>query len=182
MSVRSCSIYFIRKGDEVKEIIVGVMMGIDVLAIYVLLPFVKRKLLLSIWTAVLHMLFPLLGYMVGDMLYNLLEQAASVLSIILLFCIGLQFLLTDDDNDVQINPLILAISVSLDTFSVSVSFGMLNLQKQLFILSAGISAFVCSYSALTFLRKMIKLNRKYLNRIVGILLVGLSIWSYLNLN
>ena len=164
------------------EIIVGLLMGVDVLAIYVLLPFVKRKLLLSIWTALLHMLFPLLGYVIGGMLYSVFEQAASILSIILLFCIGLQFLLTEDDSDFHINPLILAISVSLDTFSVSVSFGMLNLQKQLFILSAGISAFVCSYSALTFLRRMIKINRKYLNRLVGTLLVGLSIWSYLNLN
>lgn len=182
MSVLLGSIYFIRKGDEVEEIIVGLLMGVDVLAIYVLLPFVKRKLLLSIWTAVLHMLFPLLGYVIGDMLYILFEQAASILSIILLFCIGLQFLMAEDDNNVHINPLILAISVSLDTFSVSVSFGMLNLQKQLFILSAGISAFICSYSALYFSKKMIKLNRKLLNRIVGILLVGLSIWSYLNLN
>ena len=164
------------------EIIVGLLMGVDVLAIYVLLPFVKRKLLLSIWTALLHMLFPLLGYVIGGMLYSVFEQAASILSIILLFCIGLQFLLTEDDSDFHINPLILAISVSLDTFSVSVSFGMLNLQKQLFILSAGMSAFVCSYSALTFLRRMIKINRKYLNRLVGTLLVGLSIWSYLNLN
>ena len=182
MSVHSVSIYFIRKGDEVKEIIVGLMMGIDVLAIYVLLPFVKRKLLLSFWTAVLHIIFPLLGFVIGDILYNLLEQVAAILSIILLFCIGLQFLLTEDENDVDINPLILAFSVSLDTFSVSVSFGMLNLQKQLFVLSSGISAFICSYSALTFSKKMIKLNRKYLNRIVGILLVTLSIWSYLNLN
>ncbi len=182
MYALSSSIYFIRKGDEVGEIIVGLLMGVDVLAIYVLLPFVKRKLLLSIWTAVLHMLFPLLGYFIGDMLYSLFEQAASILSIILLFCIGLQFLMSEEDNDFHINPLILAISVSLDTFSVSVSFGMLNLQKQLFILSAGISAFVCSYGALYFSKKMIKLNRKHLNRLVGILLVGLSIWSYLNLN
>lgn len=182
MSVLLISIYFIRKGDEVGEIIVGLLMGVDVLAIYVLLPFVKRKLLLSIWTAILHMLFPLLGYVIGDMLYTLFEQAASILSIILLFCIGLQFLLTEEDTDFHINPIILAVSVSLDTFSVSVSFGMLNLQKQLFILSAGISAFVCSYSALYFSKKMIKLNRKHLNRLVGVLLVGLSIWSYFNLN
>ena len=182
MSVPLASIYFIRKEDEVGEIIIGLLMGIDVLAIYVLLPFVKRKLLLSVWTAVLHMFFPLFGYVIGDMLYNLFQHAASILSIILLFCIGLQFLMTEDDNNFHINPLLLAISVSLDTFSVSVSFGMLNLQKQLFILSAGISAFVCSYSALYFSKKMIKLNRKHLNRIVGVILVGLSIWSYLNLN
>ena len=165
-----------------KEIVVGLLMGIDVLAIYVLLPFVKRKLLLSLWTAVLHIIFPLIGYVIGDLLYSVLEQGASILSIILLFCIGLQFLLTDGDDDFHINPLILAISVSLDTFSVSVSFGMLNLQMHLFLLSSGISAFICSYSALYFSKKMIKLNRKYLNRLVGFLLIGLSIWSYLNLN
>lgn len=138
--------------------------------------------MLSIWTACLHMFFSLLGYFVSDLLVAYFSSIATLLSIILLFCIGLHLLFSTEMqiND-KITPALLAISVSLDTFSVSLSFGILNLHKQIFIGCAGLSAFICSYTALHLSEKFIRCNGKYVNRLVGIILITISIWNFMNL-
>ena len=77
------------------------------------------------------MLFPLLGFELGSYLVQFLLEWGQWISSILLFCIGIHLLLfSHRDEKVTISPVLLAVTASLDTFSVSVSFGMLNLEKQ----------------------------------------------------
>lgn len=64
---------------------------------------------------------------------------------------------------------------SLDTFSVSVSFGMLNLEKTIFIISAGISALICSYGALVIARRsQVFFWKKNIQIIAGIVFIIMS--------
>ncbi|PKC51965.1 phosphotyrosine protein phosphatases I, partial [Rhizophagus irregularis] len=61
-------------------------------------------------------------------------QWSNLISSTLLFFIGLHLILSTQNRQIKPIPVpILAVSASLDTFSVSISFGMLNLQKYLFI-------------------------------------------------
>lgn len=77
-----------------------------------------------------------------------------MLSGALLSLIGLQLLLSARVKEPpNLSPILLAVTASLDTFSVSVSFGMLQLQKSLFIMSTGITTFIFSYIALSIKRK-----------------------------
>lgn len=132
-----------------QEILTGLIVALDVVALYLLLPDVKKRFLLSLWTAILHMIFPIIGYNLGNWMLSILTQWSNLISSILLFFIGLQLILSTKNRQVIAIPLvILAITASLDTFSVSISFGMLNLQKHLFIMSAGIWTFVLSYISL----------------------------------
>lgn len=157
-------------------------MGVDAFALYLLLPFVKYRFLFAVWTAVLHMLLPYIGYQIGDILFVLFNQLAQIISTLLLFGIGLQILISREEiKKIKINPTILALSVSLDTFSVSVSFGMLNLDKYLFIISAGVGAFIFSYTSLLLSRRALKFRTTIVNKVVGIIIIGISIWSYLQL-
>lgn len=165
-----------------QEILIGLIVALDVVALYLLLPTVKQRFFLSLWTALLHMIFPIIGFTIGSMMVALLMQWSNVISSIILFFIGLHLILSTQNR--QINPIpvsILAISASLDTFSVSVSFGMLNLQKYLFIASAGIWTFFLSYISLTLARKG---QRKYkgnsLKWIAGISLMLFSIYALVN--
>ncbi len=165
-----------------KEIITGALMGLDVMALFILLPNVKKRLLLASWTAFLHMLFPYIGFDMGGILYSYFDKGAAIVSVIILFCIGLQFLFSVEERpEIKISPAILAVSASLDTFSVSLSFGMLNLHKNLFIISSGIGAFVLSYFALYLSKTASKIRGKYVNRIAGMVLIVISIWSYIKL-
>ncbi|RUL53162.1 manganese efflux pump MntP [Lysinibacillus antri] len=158
-----------------QEILTGLIVALDVVALYLLLPDVKRRFLLSLWTALLHMIFPIIGYSVGSWMVSILSQWSSLISSILLFFIGLQLILSTKNRQIIAIPIvILAITASLDTFSVSVSFGMLNLQKYLFIISAGIWTFILSYISLHLAKNRFPIKGDTLKWIAGISLITIS--------
>ncbi|SOB90007.1 putative Mn2+ efflux pump MntP [Ureibacillus xyleni] len=164
-----------------QEILTGLIVALDVVALYLLLPDVKRRLLLSLWTAILHMIFPIIGYTLGNWMLTLLTHWSNIISSVLLFFIGLQLILSTKNRQVIAIPIvILAITASLDTFSVSISFGMLNLQKHLFIMSAGIWTFVLSYISLHLAKSHIPLKGDVLKWIAGISLLTISILTFIN--
>ncbi|MGE7622093.1 manganese efflux pump [Viridibacillus sp. NPDC096237] len=137
-----------------QEIIAGVITALDVFALYLILPKVRFRLALSCWTAGLHVLFPLIGFYVGEWAAQHIMTVAKMLSGALLSMIGLQLLLSARVRETpNLSPVLLAVTASLDTFSVSVSFGMLQLHKGLFIMSTGITTFIFSYVALSVKRK-----------------------------
>lgn len=161
-----------------QEIIAGLITVLDVAALYLLLPTVKHKFLLAFWTATLHMAFPFIGFLLGDWALTFLLNGGEILSAILLFSVGLQILLSSQNRQIpRIHPGILACTASIDAFSVSVSFGMLNLNKYLFILTAGISAFVLSYFSLLIAKKTYSLRGTTLNIIAGLSLIIISIFA-----
>ena len=151
-------------------ILAGILTSVDVIGLYVLLPNVRYRLFLSLWTAALHMLFPLLGFELGSYLVRFLLEWGQWISSILLFCIGMHLLLFS-----HISPVLLAVTASLDTFSVSVSFGMLNLEKTIFIMSAGLSALICAYGSLVIARRSQVFFGNKIQIIAGIIFIIMSI-------
>lgn len=157
-------------------ILAGVLTSVDVIGLFVLIPNVRYRFFLALWTATLHMLFPLLGFELGNYLVRFLLEWGQWISSILLFGIGLHLLLFSHKNEkVTISPVLLAVTASLDTFSVSVSFGMLNLEKTIFIMSAGLSAFVCAYGALVVARRSQVFFGNKIQIIAGIIFIIMSI-------
>ena len=151
-------------------------MSFDVVALYLVATNVKAKWLLALWTAALHVVFPLIGYQFGEWLSVLLSDWANYISTLLLFFIGLQLLLSSKNSEFPAISLpIIAIFASVDTFSVSLSFGMLNLEKYVFIISAGLSTFILSYAALLVSQKFALLKNYLFKRIAGILLIIMSV-------
>lgn len=163
-----------------QEILTGLIVALDVVALYLLLPDVKQRFILSVWTALLHMIFPIIGFSLGTWMLSVLLQWSNLISSILLFSIGLQLILSSRNRQTIAIPLaILAITASLDTFSVSISFGMLNLQKTLFILSAGIWTFVLSYISLYLAKSSFRVKGEPLKWIAGIALIAIGIYTFI---
>lgn len=159
-----------------QEIVAGILMAFDVVALYLITPKVRAKFLLASWTTFLHILFPLLGFQFGTWISDILQGWTTPLSSLLLFFLGLQLLLSSKNIDIPAISLpIFAIFASLDTFSVSLSFGMLNLEKSVFIVSSGVSTFILSYSALLIAEKSNLLKSYIFKRIAGLVLVVMSI-------
>ncbi|POZ58125.1 putative manganese efflux pump MntP [Lysinibacillus sphaericus] len=157
-------------------ILAGILTSVDVIGLFVLIPNVRYRLFLAVWTATLHMLFPLLGFELGSYLVRFLLEWGQWISSILLFSIGLHLLLSSHKNEkITISPVLLAVTASLDTFSVSVSFGMLNLEKTIFIISAGLSAFICSYGSLVLARRSQVFFGNKIQIIAGIIFIVMSI-------
>jgi len=162
-------------------ILAGILTSVDVVGLFVLVPNVKYRLFLAMWTATLHMLFPLLGFELGNYLVRFLLEWGHWISCILLFSIGLHLLLFSNKNEkITISPVLLAVTASLDTFSVSVSFGMLNLEKTIFIISAGLSAFICAYGALVIARRSQVFFGNKIQIIAGIVFIIMSILALRN--
>lgn len=164
------------------EIIAASVTTIDVIIVYSLLQLRKARLVLAIWTMLLNMAFPLLGFVMGDWSASLFSTWSHLLSGVLLALIGVHMLLQDDSSNAamtkQLHPAVIALAVSLDTFSVSVSFGMLQLNKILFILASGFLTFVFSCLALYYGRRLRLRNGAFLRRVCGgiLLLMGIMSW------
>ncbi|MDN4606007.1 manganese efflux pump [Sporosarcina highlanderae] len=162
------------------EIFAACITTIDVVIVFSLLRLRKGRLPIAIWTTFLNMLLPFLGFLVGDWSTEIFSVWSSLLSGILLSMIGIHMILHDDDSSDavrHVHPVLIALAVSLDTFSVSVSFGMLQLNKFLFVFSSGILSFVFSCSALYFGRYLSIKNGKVLRWICGLSLLALGIMS-----
>lgn len=166
------------RGKYVQEIVAGLVTVLDVVALYLLLPAVKQRFLLALWTGVLHMALPLIGFQLGDWAVSILLEWGEKISSILLFLIGLHILFSSQKRQIStLHPAILAFTASIDAFSVSVSFGMLNLHKYLFIFTAGIGSFLLSYISLTIARKTSSYRGTSINIIAGLSLITISIFT-----
>lgn len=164
------------------EIIAAGITTIDVIIVYSLMRLRKGRLVLVLWTTVLNMAFPFLGFLMGDWTIGIFSAWSHLLSGILLALIGLHMILQDDSNDAeltrQLHPAFLALAVSLDTFSVSVSFGMLQLNKMLFIFASGLLALCFSCIALYYGRRISIRNGKVLRKLCGLALLVMGVLSW----
>lgn len=162
------------------ELIAAGITSIDVVVVFAFLQVKKGKFTLALWTALLNMAFPFLGFATGEFTSHLFSEWSSLLSGVILALIGIHMLLQDDEPgsiEKQLPPAFIALAVSLDTFSVSVSFGMLHLDRTLFILSSGIFAFILSYIALVFKEKMGLGDGKLVRRLAGLALLIMGVMS-----
>ena len=162
------------------EIIAASVTTIDIIVVLSLLQLRKGRLVLALWITFLNLVLPLAGFVMGDWSAELFSVWSNLLSGVLLAMIGIHMLLHDDDNSMlkrQLHPAVIALAVSLDTFSISVSFGMLQLNKVLFIFAAVILSFVFSCLALYFGRFLSIRNGKLLRIIAGLTLLTMGILS-----
>lgn len=161
-----------------EEILTGFIMALDVVTLYLLLPNVKHKFLLSFWTGFLHMLFPIIGFSIGTFIVKILLHWSYLISSIFLFLFGINILLSDKNREAINIPLVLlAVYTSIDSFSVSISFGMLNLEMYLFVFSAGICTFILSYIALMISKRSVLIKGSLFRYIAGFSLITISIFT-----
>lgn len=164
------------------EILAGFLMSVDVLILFSLVSYRKQVLTLAAWVASLHMLFPLIGYYAGVLVQTYLQQASPYLSGVLLTLVGLQMVLSKSPKETpMMPPYILAIVASLDTFSVSISFGMLQVEKFIFILSAGIFAFIGVIVAQKIIYKNTVMNRGIIIKLAGGVLLVMGLLTFQNI-
>ncbi|MFJ7934302.1 manganese efflux pump [Sporosarcina sp. NPDC096371] len=163
------------------ELFAAFITSIDVLVVFAFLHVKKGRFALVLWTSFLNMAFPFLGFATGELSAHLFTEWSSLLSGVLLALIGIHMLLQDNESGTpskQVHPFVIALAVSLDTFTVSVSFGMLHMDKILFIFLAGGLTFVLSYIALVFKERMGIGDGKVIRGIAGMALVGMGVVSW----
>ncbi len=170
-------------GLTLEELLVAGITTLDIVVVYALLHVKKKKFTLIFWTVFLNVLLPYLGFLTGEMSSLLFTGWSTLLSSVLLGLIGLHMLLFEEDDKSlpeQFHPALIALAVSIDAFSISVSFGMLHMNKLLFITASGLFALVLSYVALSY-KKFLKVkDGKVLRRIAGLALICIAVLSWLH--
>jgi manganese efflux pump family protein len=166
-------------GFSVNELFAASITTLDIIVVYALLEVKEGKFALAIWTSFLNMLLPLLGFITGEFSASFFASFSHLLSGVLLGLIGLHMLLEDNDAKPsrKLSPALIAFAVSIDAFSVSVSFGMIHLNKVIYILASGIFAIIFSYIALTFKKRLGIKNGKRIRQFAGVVLIIMGIIS-----
>ncbi|WP_225942098.1 manganese efflux pump MntP family protein [Sporosarcina limicola] len=162
------------------ELFAAGITSIDVIVVYAFMNIRKGKLILALWTSFLNMTLPFLGFITGELSTHLFTAWSGLLSGVLLALIGIHMLLQDSDTNSaskQLHPFLIALAVSLDNFSVSVSFGMLQLDKTLFIAASGLFTLVLSYSALLFKSRLGLKAGNTIRRFAGLALITMGVMS-----
>lgn len=169
-------------GFRVGELFAAGITTLDIVVIYVLLQVKGRRLALVLWTTLFNIVFPFLGFLTGEFSTYLFSEWSTLLSGVLLGLIGLHMLLYNDNErsiSTKIHPAFLALIVSVDAFSVSVSFGMLHFNRLLFITASGAYAFLFSIVALHFKHQLHIKDGRRLRQFAGVSLLVMGIFSCL---
>ena len=112
-----------------EEVFAASITTLDVIVVYALLQVREGKFLLALWTSFLNMVLPLLGFITGEISSSIFSDWSTLLSGVLLGLIGLHMLLQDDEvkpSTIKLHPALIALAVSIDSFSVSVSLNVID--------------------------------------------------------
>lgn len=175
--------------ELVSVIIIGISLSMDTFSLSLSLgPIIhnsKYTTIVPIFVGLLHFLMPILGNYLGIRIMILLKLASNILLGIILIIIGINLIINyfnDHETDMKfnlINAIILAFSVSIDSFSVGL--GISDITNN--YLMASIVFAICSFS-FTYLGLIIgKYSHKYVGNfatLLGIiLLIVLGIYHLL---
>ncbi|PIC80067.1 hypothetical protein CSV75_08865 [Sporosarcina sp. P18a] len=164
------------------EIIAAIVTTIDILIVYTFLQLRRGRLMILLWTTILNMLLPLIGFYAGEWAMIYFAGWGHALSSVLLSLIGLHILLSDSDEPSVVNkisPFFLALIVSVDAFGVSVTFGMMQLNKWLFIFVSGFFSFTFSAIALLSAGRLRVINGTFIRRLAGIVFICMGVLSFI---
>lgn len=165
-------------------ILIAFALGMDAFSVSLSIGLMKirlRKILfLSSWL-VLHILMPLSGILLGEMISDRLGVIANIISGWLLIMIGVQMIIAtvlekDMKKYVKYSGLAaLALTVSLDSFSVGLSMGMGGISQFVVVLLIGLMSVLLATLGMILSRKGINIFGQYSEAIGGLILLGLGI-------
>lgn len=164
------------------EIIAATVTTIDILIVYTVLQLRRGRFMIALWTTCLNILLPLIGFYMGEWTVSYFQGWSQVLSGVMLGLIGVHILLDETDEPSlmeKVSPVFLALFVSVDAFTVSVTFGMMELNKWLFVFVSGVLSFVFSVIALLSTDRIPFINGDWIRRITGIVFIVIGVMSFI---
>lgn len=160
------------------ELFAASITTLDIIIVYSLLTIREGKFTLALWTSFLNILLPFLGFVMGEFSAMVFTEWSTLLSGVLLSLIGLHILLQDEQStSMKMPPGLIALAVSLDSFTVSVSFGMLHMNKVLFIMASGFLSLIFAYGTLRIKNRISTSQSKRLRHLTGVSFILMGIIS-----
>lgn len=139
----------------------------------------RRAAWTGMWIGLFHMLMPLIGMILGQLLSTRFGEIAEMAGGLLLLLIGFQMILSlmrtkDTRNEFvyvsDASMLLFAFSVSIDSFSVGLSMGLFGAEMLAAILMFGCASMIMAWSGFYIGRKTGRYFGKYGEALGGIIL------------
>lgn len=141
----------------------------------------KSSITTSIWFSIFQTIMPILGYYLGNIISMKLFSVAYYISFFILSFLGIS-MIREKDDVVQLNDslgfkimLLLSVSISMDAFSVGISYALLNLNIILSSILNFSITFITTYIGCILGSKIGSKYSSISKTIGGIILISLGI-------
>ena len=141
----------------------------------------KSSITTSIWFSIFQTIMPVLGYYLGNIISMKLFSVAYYISFFILSFLGIS-MIREQDDVVQLNDslgfkimFILSVSISMDAFSVGISYALLNLNIILSSILNFSITFITTYIGCILGSKIGSKYSSISKTIGGIILISLGI-------
>lgn len=141
----------------------------------------KSSITTSIWFSIFQTIMPILGYYLGNIISMKLFSVAYYISFFILLFLGIS-MIREKDDVVQLNDslgfkimFLLSVSISMDAFSVGISYALLNLNIILSSILNFSITFITTYIGCILGSKIGSKYSSISKTIGGIILISLGI-------
>ena len=141
----------------------------------------KSSIITSIWFSIFQTIMPILGYYLGNIISMKLFSVAYYISFFILSYLGIS-MIREKDDVVQLNNslgfkimFLLSVSISMDAFSVGISYALLNLNIILSSILNFSITFITTYIGCILGSKIGSKYSSISKTIGGIILISLGI-------
>lgn len=141
----------------------------------------KSSIITSIWFSIFQTIMPILGYYLGNIISMKLFSIAYYISFFILSFLGIS-MIREKDDVVQLNDslgfkimFLLSVSISMDAFSVGISYALLNLNIILSSILNFSITFITTYIGCILGSKIGSKYSSISKTIGGIILISLGI-------
>ena len=141
----------------------------------------KSSITTSIWFSIFQTIMPVLGYYLGNIISMKLFSVAYYISFFILSFLGIS-MIREKDDEVQLNDslgfkimFLLSVSISMDAFSVGISYALLNLNIILSSILNFSITFITTYIGCILGSKIGSKYSSISKTIGGIILISLGI-------
>lgn len=142
---------------------------------------IKYALIISIFFGGFQALMPVLGWLSGIQLQNIVSTLAPWIAFILLLCIGFKMIYESFKTDEDVcnvfswkELLILSIATSIDAFAVGITFAILNTPIITPIIVIGLITFILSFIGVYIGKNIGHLFENKIEIIGGIILIAIG--------
>ena len=142
----------------------------------------KDKIILSLVVGIFHLIMPLLGMLVGELILSLFKFNADIVVAIILSFIGIQMIVSSFKKDEELKPLkfseffLFGLAVSIDSFSLGITLPNMGVSTIISPFIFAITSAAFTFAGLLIGNKIEKLLGKIATIIGGVILtlIGLA--------
>jgi manganese efflux pump family protein len=174
-------------GEFISILMMAVAIGMDAFSVSLGLGMqkvrLKRIAFIGIVIGLFHIIMPFLGIVVGKLISEQIGDWTTLAGGLLLFGIGAHMLFSAFNHEAAkvvqaagFGLLILALSVSIDSFSVGLSLGLSEVKTALTIILFGVSSMVLTWAGMLIGRKAQGLLGAYSEILGGSILCGFGLY------